>query len=166
MTTTVPCIAFTETDAARAYHEWRANCGPAALAACLGLTLDAVRPHLGDFEARGYMNPTMMANAVRSLGALRQMMRIDERETFPSRGLVRIQWGGPWINPGVPVGAAYARTHWVASLNHDGFPWVFDINGGWLLRRQWESDIVPLLIAEVRKADGSWFPTHRWDVTP
>jgi hypothetical protein len=168
-TAAAPILAFTEEDADRAYNAWRCNCGPTALAACLGLTLDAVRPHLGDFERRGYMNPTMMGNALTSLKAHWRSMgqaptNIAEWIPFPGRGVVRIQWGGPWLNPGVPIGAAYARTHWIASWTLDGGPWVFDVNGGWRPRSSWEGEIVPLLIEATRKADGSWFPTHRWEV--
>jgi len=51
---------FTEADANRAWEEWGANCGPAALAVVAGLSLDEVRPYLVDFEQKGYTNPTLM----------------------------------------------------------------------------------------------------------
>ena len=35
---------FTEEDAYRAYNEWGANCGPGAVAAIMGMSLDEVRP--------------------------------------------------------------------------------------------------------------------------
>jgi hypothetical protein len=53
-------VSFTEADAHRAYDEWGANCGPGALAAIAGLTLDKVRALMGDFETKGYTNPTLM----------------------------------------------------------------------------------------------------------
>lgn len=169
-TATIPHLAFSEVDAGRAYHAFGFNCGPAAICACLGLTPDAVRPHLGDFEQRGYINPTMMGNALASLKVRWRSMpqaptNVPEWIPFPARGLVRVQWGGPWLRPGVPVGAAYARTHWIASLEFQGTSWVYDINGGWCPRVWWEAEIVPLLIADTRNADGSWFATHRWEVT-
>lgn len=62
-------LQFCHEDGARAWREWGCNCGPTALAAILGLTLDEVRPHLGDFEQKHYTNPRLMAQALRSAGA-------------------------------------------------------------------------------------------------
>ena len=45
---------FTAEAADRAYDEWGANCGPGAIAAICGLTLDELRPHMGDFEGKRY----------------------------------------------------------------------------------------------------------------
>ena len=61
-------LLFDLTTAQQASDDWGFNCGPAALAAICGLTPDAVRPHLGDFESKGYTNPTLVAAALRSLG--------------------------------------------------------------------------------------------------
>ena len=47
---------FTLEDAERAGDEWGLNCGPAAIAAMNGLTLEELRPHLGDFEQKRYTN--------------------------------------------------------------------------------------------------------------
>lgn len=154
-----PPLKFTETDAARAYHEWRCNCGPGALAACLGWTLDAVRPHLGDFEAKGYMSPTMMIQSVESSGHVRR-----PAPNWPVHGLVRIQFGGPWLKPGVPPAAAYKATHWVASKRQGLVSWVFDVNGGWMAFEAWANDLVPMLIAEIKRADGTWDCSHCWEV--
>jgi hypothetical protein len=162
----LPFLAFTEADAGRAYREFGFNCGPAALAACLGLTPNDVRPHLPPvFEARRYMNPTQMGQALMSLGCRWRPMPypLDDGQ-FPVHGLVRVQWSGTWLKPGVPVGAAYARTHWVASKFINDAAWVYDINGGWQTRVAWEAQTVPLILAEVRGADGTWHPTHRWEV--
>lgn len=37
-------LRFTLEDAQRASQEWGANCGPGAIAAIMGMTLDEVRP--------------------------------------------------------------------------------------------------------------------------
>jgi len=156
---TIPFLAFTEAEADQAYHAWHFNCGPAALCACLELAPDQIRPHLGDFERRGYMNPTMMGKALDSLQA-----RWTSVRAIAGRGVVRIQFGGPWLNPGVPPAAAYQHTHWIVCLKDQGVSWVYDINGGWAPREWWESEIIPLLVASNRRRDGKWHPTHRWEV--
>lgn len=165
----IPFLAFGLEEANAAYAKWGANCGPTALAAALGLTLDAVRPHLGDFEAKGYLNTPMMRRALASLGAtVRDMEKRPPRGgmcALPRRGLVRIQWSGPWLQPGVHPGAAASRTHWVAAIEHDGVAWIFDVNGGWLAATVWEDLIVPAITETIKRADGGWLPTHRWEVS-
>ncbi len=156
---TLPPLAFTEADAIQAWESWGCNCGPAALAACLGLTPEDVRPHLGDFARRGYMNPTMMGQALASLG--RRWMSV---RAIADRGVVRIQFGGPWMKPGVPPAAAYRHTHWIAAMVHERAVWVYDVNGGWRTRTDWEAEIIPLLVADNPRRDGTWQPTHRWEV--
>ena len=59
---------FTLADARRANNEWGANCGPGALAAIMGMTLDEVRSHMADFESKHYTNPTLMFDALKSIG--------------------------------------------------------------------------------------------------
>ena len=133
----------------------------------LDLTPDELRPKLLDFERKGYMNPTLMANVLRSMGVrFRQTYRSDS----PGRchlnfGLMRVQWAGPWTRPGVPMAARYRKTHWVAVDGH----LVFDINaiavGGWVWQGQWETKLVPWLIREaVPRGTGAWWPTHGWEI--
>lgn len=61
-------LRSTHEDANRAADEWGANCGPGAIAAICGLTLQELRPHMGDFEGKGYANPTLMWQVLRNLG--------------------------------------------------------------------------------------------------
>lgn len=170
-------LRFTADDAQRAHDEWGMNCGPAALCAALSLTPDELRPHLGDFEQRGYTSPSMMAGILRRLKVnFRRLYECQDKVAgrplsgeFPTLGLVRIQFGGPWTMPGVPIPARYRKTHWVA-MRRDAAAWsVFDINaigyGGWLPSREWAGQLVPWLIREaVPKGDGEWWPTHCWQV--
>ncbi len=153
---------FSIEDAQRAADEWGANCGPGALAAILGTSLDAVRPHLGDFERKRYTNPTLMYAALRSLGV---RWEAKTREFWPTYGLVRVQWEGPWTAPGVPMRVRYRHTHWVASALTGAGTVIFDINcicvGGWVPLREWVNQVVPWLLRECEpKADGMWHRTH------
>lgn len=165
-----PTARFTLEDCERASDAWNLSCGPAALAAALDLTLDEVRPHLGDFEKRGYMNPSDMRAAFRSLGAEYRLIENEgdtgEANDFPSHGIVRIQWEGPWTAPGANARWAYTRTHWVASRRNEGSMWVYDINAGrWEWHGTWELEIVPAITREIPRATGGWFATHRWELS-
>ena len=74
-----PEVRFTIDEANRAYDAWGANCAPGAIAAILGLTLDQIRPHLGDFERKRYTNPKLMFDSLRYAPL-----------TWPDFGLARV----------------------------------------------------------------------------
>jgi hypothetical protein len=161
-------VPFTFEDAERANDEWGCNCGPGALAAVTGLTLDEVRPLMGDFERKRYTNPTLMFECLKRTG-----IRWNHAKAIPSYGLLRVQWEGPWTKPGVPIRARYRHTHWIGVQNRPGkFPeepgpgaGIFDINamnsGGWIAYSDWASVLVPFILGEcVPKADGNWHFTH------
>ena len=157
---------ISEIDMNRANSEWGANCGPGALAAIMGMTLDEVRPHMGDFESKRYTNPSLMNAALRSIG--RPWRKIGAE--WPTFGLARIQWEGPWTAPGVPMRARYRHTHWVGSWKRPGLFGVFDINAtangsGWCSFDDWRAHIVPWILKEcVPRASGGWHVTHGIEV--
>ncbi len=170
-------VRFTVDDAQRASDDWGFNCGPAALCAVLNRTPAQIRPHLLDFEQKGYTNPSLMFSVLKRLGVQhRQTYRDDVPVSLLSVAasrvlvfaLVRIQWGGPWTRPGVPMAARYRQTHWIACAGEDNL--VFDVNamcvGGWLPYAEWAEQLVPWLIREcVPRADGTWWPTHVIEVS-
>jgi hypothetical protein len=139
----------------------------------LGLTPKEIRPHLLDFERKGYTNPTLMK-------AILDRLRVSWRQTYrgdsqrqalgrqwPKCGLVRIQWAGPWTKPGVPMRARYRHTHWVGSWRPGELTDVFDVNAvgisgrGWKWFELWTSNLVPWLLRECEPgATGEWWPTH------
>src|SRR5258706_2485946 len=131
MSTEIPSISWGKKEAEAASVQWGFNCGPAALCAVTGMTPEQVRPHLIDFEQKGYTNPTMMLKALESLQVpFRTAYRSDTPGPFPKVdfGLVRLQWGGPWTRPGVPPRARYRKTHWAAAQTDSHTTWMFDIN--------------------------------------
>jgi hypothetical protein len=164
-----PVLKFTADDAVRASDEWGANCGPAALAAVLGKSIDDVRLMIPCFDVKHYTNPTMMIAALRASG--RRFHRVPHDEYLPMWGVLRIQWGGPWMRPEVPERARYGYTHWIAVSNcADGSEWAFDINcisvGGWVTWREWCDVTVPYIIRNgVPRGDGSWSITHAFEVS-
>lgn len=138
-----PSLAYTRAQSDEAQRSWGANCGPHSLAAALAISLSEVQVHLGDF--RGWMSPSMIERALISLGR-RYERRQGLRTATLCRGISRVQWHGPWLDPGVPAAAAYAHTHWVAQLEGwvlctvvDASAWVFVGDWGSELRRQGRS---------------------------
>lgn len=161
---------FSVEEAYAAQDEWGMNCGPGAIAAVLGLTPAQLRPHMGDFEKKGYTNPSLMWTVLGNVGA-RFSYRggLLSRDDWPNYGLARIQWEGPWTKPGVPARVAYRHTHWVGARQINGSTDIFDINaiseGGWLSAEDWSTRLVPWLLAECEpKASGGWWITHAVEI--
>jgi hypothetical protein len=172
-----PSLAFTPAELERAWVEWGCNCGPAALAVAVGLKPDDVLPHIAKFDERRYTNPTMMAGALRSLGIDHRWSRDHERAIrWPIRGLARIQWGGPWTDPGVPIPARYRHSHWVAVATIQGMATAYNLSGRgifdvncphWINFEDWEKVLVPRILKENEpKADGKWWVTDAIEVRP
>src|SRR5687768_1380048 len=80
-------LRFTLEDALRAGDTWGANCGPGALAAICGVTLDELRPLLGDFEQKGYTNPQLMRATLLRLGVPFTLTSGEAAHTWPTHGL-------------------------------------------------------------------------------
>lgn len=165
----LPEIKFDDADIATANATWGCNCGPAAIAASLGKTLDDVRPvvEAEGFSSKRYMNPTMVGNAIRRLGA--KIGSSVGNAKFPRLGIARIQWTGPWTAPGANPKWGYHYTHWIATwlmeagVNPNWFC-IFDVNGGLTNQDDWERRIVPDLTRQISRADGRYIVTHRWEV--
>lgn len=161
-----PDIRFTADDANKASEAWGFNCGPGALCAVMGMAPEELRPHLLDFEEKRYTNPMLMFSILDRLKVRYQRVyRSDDPLGKPARvdlGLMRIQWGGPWCKPGVPMQARYRQTHWCALAERSAR--VFDVNAvddGWVPYDDWATKLIPGLIKDcVEKSDGLWWPTH------
>lgn len=133
----------------------------------MGMTLNEVRPHMGDFERKRYTNPTLMFDALRSIG---RPWRVRGTATWPAYGLVRVQWEGPWTEPGVPRRARYRYTHWVGAAVDVGQVGIFDINcisngTGWVSLDDWVSTVVPYLTGLYKRSNGKWHITHSIEIT-
>lgn len=152
----VPLPRFTLADVERAAAEWGANCGPTALAAMTGLTLEQVRPHLGDFEQKRYTNPTLMWASLDRIGATWRKVKPG----WPGFGLVRVQWLGPWMEPNVPARARYGYTHWIGThVGAGGVRYIWDVNAldrdfGWRSLQVWEVEVAPQLWSQYERATG------------
>lgn len=150
---------FSQEDFNRANREWGCNCGPSALAFALQLPLDSVRAHIPDFDRRRYTSPTMMKQALASLGVgFEQVMHMFWSDA-PT--LTRIQFTGPWTQPGSNPRWAYRHTHWIVCWKHLFDDMLFDCNGGINTIEQWQRDVLPHLLP---KRSYGWCPTHCWKI--
>lgn len=160
MITTAYDYPFTEKQAEDAFNEWGCNCGPTALAFALQIGLDEVRHAIPEFDEKRYTSPTMMKAALANLGkTFRQGAKTINGMFATDIAIVRIQWTGPWTAPGANPKWAYHQTHWIAAWETD---LVFDCNGGIRRLPSWEKEVVPALLAQNKRADGGWLPTHVW----
>lgn len=169
-----PALRFTAQDQHAAWEAWGCNCGPGALAAVVGMTLDELRPHLGDFEEKRYTDVVMMLGI---LDSIRVEHHAISPVMMPRYGLARIQWEGPWTEPDQPAEARLRHSHWVgvqSTLEHKGLPSgfrIFDINamqvGGWLHYTMWSKRLVPWILEECEpEANGRWHITNAFDIVP
>lgn len=165
---------FSADDTERAADQWGCNCGPGAIAAIMGMTLDDVRFFMGDFEKKHYTNPTLMFQTLDGIswnGLCEDWTKRSDLD-WPDYGLARIQWEGPWTKPGVPMRARYRYTHWVGTCRRGAEVGVWDINmlgngTGWGSLEHWRTILVPWLLKELHpKADGKWHITHSIEVEP
>lgn len=170
---------FTYDDVTAANHDWLCSCGPAALAAICDLTLDDVKPlFMPAFP--GYTTPTRMFEALRRSGrrwTVSNRMALRDPH-WPTYGLARIQWEGPWTMPGASPRWAYTHTHWVGVSQGKGSRGqhlidIFDVNtvsnggpleDGWGPLEWWTKDVVPLLTRDIKRATGGWHITHAIEV--
>lgn len=119
------------------------------------------------FDQKRYTNPSMMNDALRSIG--RPWRKIGK--DWPIYGLARVQWEGPWTAPGVPMRVRYRHTHWIG-VDHadDGARGIFDINAmnngtGWVSFSEWWGILVPWLLEQCEPgASGIWHLTHAIEV--
>ena len=160
-------LKFTLEDAECAGDEWGFNCGPAAIAAICGLSLEELRPHLGDFELKHFTNPTLMWEILNNLGLRWQMhTKTPGGICWPRYGLARVQWEGPWTEPGVPMAARYRHTHWIGVQGANKADiGIWDVNcmnngTGWVGLEDWKAIAVPAITANIKRANGKWHLTH------
>jgi hypothetical protein len=181
-----PTLRFDWSESSDAFRAWGFNCGPAALAAILGMTPAEVRGYLPE-RWPGYTTAAMMVPALERVCAERQwrwradVVTPENRLRFPFYGLARIQWGGPWMAANAKEKWKYCYTHWVASMHwvnpglgneedEGSFDanrdlWVYDVNQGqWCSAAQWCGMTAPAIMREVKRCDGKWFITDRLEL--
>jgi hypothetical protein len=136
---------------------WHVNCGPGSLAAALALDLETVRQLMPEFEGKGYTNPTMIEQALGRAGIVFRRTKGLVTDVL-CEGINRVQWSGPWLKPGVPAGAAYQRTHWVAAAQGMVFCTCSAI--AWIPLAAWRAHM-HTVCSTIPRCDG-WHVTHHY----
>lgn len=166
-------LKFTAKDLDEAYESWNCNCGPSALAAALGTTLQDVRHRLmPEFELKGYTPPSLMLQAVLRAKAQTSSVQIKSGRVAaamipryaPKHGLIRIQWEGPWTASPHTAKWAYNFTHWIAVTRLESMLFAFDVNAGQQHYVDWLIETVPRIIESIGRANGKFFATHLWEI--
>lgn len=136
-------------DVMLAYHEWQASCGPAALAAVLGVEVQDTRIRVTGTSTgilkKSFMNARHMRHAIGH--RLGETWTPSDKSLLERVGVPRVvllQWCGSWES--VPRAAATYR-HWIANAVYDGGPKIYDVNSDEVLTlEQWERELVPQLM--------------------
>lgn len=142
---------YAPTDILGAYESWRANCGPAAVAAILGFEVNDLRECFPLYPEKAWANPTLIRTVLTLHKVRHRNTDRSRRGGWPMWGLAFLQFEGPWLADGVSPAVAYRHTHWVAVSDRT----VFDVNAGqWIPGAEWRADIMPLLQDATPKATG------------
>jgi hypothetical protein len=165
-----PLQTFTKPEMEAAIAEWGCNCGPAALAVAAQVSLDKARRAIPGFDRLKFTNPTAMRTALETLKVkyTKAPSLTPADLTYDGLSIVRIQFAGPWDKKGANPRWGYQHTHWIATWQNiqdeQLVAFAFDINGGFRPFRSWHDAVLPQLIANDKRRDGGWRPTHVWRV--
>lgn len=176
-------LPYTAAQATAAHDQWNAMCGHYSIAAATGRPLEDIRT--AGVPLKGWMNPTMISQTLRALGvsymkssfagmgdyttpesaresseAMLHLVGSDDTQ----KAILRIQWEGSWLNPGVPKGAAYQRTHYIAikagRIMDPAFDPAISLRVG-----DWMHMVTTNILPQIKGATGYHF-THAWLITP
>lgn len=166
-------LPYTTAQAAAAHDQWNAMCGHYSLAAATGHPLEDIRT--AGVPLKGWMNPTMINETLKALKVGYQRFLLKELGYDVPQDLVklpqinhgailRIQWEGSWMNPGVPAGARYQRTHYIAIKDGTIMDPAFDPAIS-LRVEDWLQVVTNDIVPQIKGATGYHF-THVWIITP
>ncbi|HEY1048182.1 MAG TPA: hypothetical protein VGE39_00450, partial [Prosthecobacter sp.] len=108
--------------------------------------------------------PKMISETLKALGKCPMQFTENRRMDPPPANVVailRIQWEGPWLKPGVPAKAAYTQTHYIAVV---GRGLVLDtaqdanVLTPWA---EWERQTDRYAVTRCKRSTG-WHFTHIW----
>jgi len=166
-------LPYTPAEAAAAHEHRNMHCGHFAIAAATGNSLEKIH-HCG-VPIKGWMNPSMIRATLNALAVSHRPQALGPGHIvntphsleghlhcldYGAGIIIRLQWEGSWLNPGVPPGAAYARTHYIASKNGCILDPAHDPNQ-WLSISDWLPIVQTQILPNIKRATG-WHFTHAW----
>lgn len=129
-----------------AHRLFSANCGPASLAAVLSVQVCDVITLFDQFPDHPYTTRKKMEEVLRGCG-----LEFVLTEDFPDFGLALIQFEGRWSRLAGSERWAGKYSHWTGVSGAQ----IYDINADeWTDRAEWESTMIPILLAEYPGASG------------
>lgn len=152
---------YSPPDLLQAHEEWKATCGPGALAAVLGVPLVELKGHF--LRARkkpslSYTTPTMMQQVLHALG--RTAITHQGWANDVHFGLAFIQLRGTWDN--APERVQYKHSHWVgfARVGPSRLLQLYDVNAGeageWEPSWMWKEGTIRNICEQHEGASGLW----------
>lgn len=157
-------IPYTVEESETANREWMASCGHHSIASAAGVSLADVKAACS--KLCGWMSPTMIEETLLALGCRYSVVKGKfsgkPASRINERWIMRVQFEGSWLKPGVPAGAAYQRTHYIAA--GDGL--VMDTmrhSNVLCTAEEWEN-LQAENVAKVKSATGYYF-THLWQIS-
>lgn len=118
-------------DLADAAYHVEIACGHGALAAVLGVGVFEAFSLLGDRE--GAVNMPQMEGALKQSGCVWRKLAAGQKVPAEGRGIVMVQWLGPWMRAPVFVQCQYR--HWIAVRG--GVVWDINWPGAWMTKKEW-----------------------------
>jgi hypothetical protein len=148
---------YTPADVLEAHRAWGATCGPAALAAVLGIPVMELQRHF----QKPWTTPTVMQEAVE---ARKQPWATHSGPKLPGevlRGVAFVQLHGEAWDKAAER-EKYRHTHWIG-IAREGVQrrlFIYDVNagaaGGWVFAEEWKSHVLPAIAASHKGASGGW----------
>jgi hypothetical protein len=139
--------AYVPWDANIARINFRANCGPIAFAAVLGIEVCPIIRHFPGFPDRPWCNFTQMKSALRNYGIEFESLKAQ----FPNIGLALVQWLGPWTDRDFFGRNSLNYTHWIAINDSLVFDHTID---HWLSLACWQEHVAARFIQDTPGARG------------
>lgn len=161
-------LPYTAEESDHAHREWKATCGHHSIAAATHRPLHAIRD--SGVRLCGWMNPTMVSQCLRSLGAdftlkpiaadQHPYLEFVDGNTGLDR-IFRVQFLGPWMQG--PVTGQYRKTHYIACLQRGILDTIYSPTTI-LSHEAWYEDAQEFYPQSSKGCTGFCF-THAWSIS-
>jgi len=124
-----------------------ANCGPASFATATRREVCRIMQYFAHFDHSPWTTLTQMRRAFLAAGQAIEVYRCR----MPTRGVVLVQWLGPWTQKDLFSRWSLVHTHWIAVEDE----WIFDCTAGeWQTRFEWQRRTASAFLSDIPHACG------------